>query len=1111
MRRKINLVLSIFIVGVLLLCVAPTFAKGPTNTGQLSFHKATALNPTRTLSNINNWSYWMYYDGQSGIDPDGNAGGIYPRGTAGVIFEDGFVWGLKVNEAPQIRVGGQTYEVGTKALLDHIYRIRSDWRTLTPAQVLQDAAEFFRKQVGSVTNQDLADIIEQYELDWRNWPVDQGAPWTDVNGDGVYDPDVDEAGIANADQVVYIRVDDSDPGATTNLYGSPPIGIELQVTAWGYNQPTARLGQIIFKKYKIINKRNENLNDMYVAQWCDPDVGNYSDDVVGSDSVLSLGFAYNGSENDDEFASFGLAPAAMGYDFFQGPMLPGQAGEDLNNNGVDDAEDFAVFDLQRVGPGFINLPMTSFGYFSAGNQEWDDPDLGIYDGTLQWYNLLRGFITNTNVDNPTPFTHRATGKPTKFPLNGDPVTGTGDIDGTGANFAPADRRMSLSTGPFTMAPGETQEVVVAIIGGLGNSRTQSVADVKLTDEIAQQLYDNLFGTIPKPPAPPNVRVTPLENEIVLNWGWDEASVKATEEKIFYDSDTTGYAFEGYNLYQLPSATASKDQGVLIATFDLVNGVQTITGKKFLPEFGADVEVPLQFGKDTGIQRYFVIDRNYITGEALFPSNTYYFAVTAYNYNDNPQLIEAKTLESPVTAIPVRTQSPPPGKKYTVDPLTDITAERVAGASDGQVSVTVVDPASVTGHKYQIFFATDEDTTSATFGEILWGLMDVTDNVVKLSKQPQAASLAEASDAPVVDGLQIRVSGPPAGIKAIVQISNRNGPLSDEDMDDAGRPFGGNSVWHSLSAPSDLNRWYMSAGGGDGNIERMARSIENANAHDFEVRFTDQDSSVYLHWYGNDSHEFLPLTAWDVGVGTYDDASDDFRLLTGGGVVEGGFANFAAYADPWAGYPATDWLYLRRAEPYGNPAGSYDAYATEVLVGPLNYDFWGNTAEVIARTIFCDFGGGGTLPEAGTTVRWVTNKPNSEADVWEFTAPQVESGIALERADAERLTVYPNPYYAFNPQEPDRFTKQVTFYHLPAKAEIRIFDLAGNQVRKLERPSSYDDGTTQFMNWDLKNEKGLPVASGVYIARAKMTLSDGSTVTKVLKIFIVQERQILEFF
>ena len=54
-------------------------------------------------------------------------------------------------------------------------------------------------------------------------------------------------GVANADQVIWYVVSDADVGTTSSLYGCTPIGIEIQYTLWGYNQPGAALGQIVFK------------------------------------------------------------------------------------------------------------------------------------------------------------------------------------------------------------------------------------------------------------------------------------------------------------------------------------------------------------------------------------------------------------------------------------------------------------------------------------------------------------------------------------------------------------------------------------------------------------------------------------------------------------------------------------------------------------------------------------------------------------------------------------------------------------------------------------------------------------------------------------------------
>ena len=49
-------------------------------------------------------------------------------------------------------------------------------------------------------------------------------------------------------------------------------------------------------------------------------MGDYTNDFVGVDTTLSLMFSYNGVADDDDYAAYGLAPAAVGYDFFAGPI-----------------------------------------------------------------------------------------------------------------------------------------------------------------------------------------------------------------------------------------------------------------------------------------------------------------------------------------------------------------------------------------------------------------------------------------------------------------------------------------------------------------------------------------------------------------------------------------------------------------------------------------------------------------------------------------------------------------------------------------------------------------------------------------------------------------------
>jgi hypothetical protein len=91
----------------------------------------------------------------------------------------------------------------------------------------------------------------------------------------------------------------------------------------------------------------------------------------------------------------------------------------------------------------------------------------------------------------------------------------------------------------------------------------------------------------------------------------------------------------------------------------------------------------------------------------------------------------------------------------------------------------------------------------------------------------------------------------------------------------------------------------------------------------------------------------------------------------------------------------------------------------------------------------------------------------------------------------------------NTEEINKYNRFVTFSHLPREARIRIYNLAGVQVRDIQKNSA-----TQFERWDLANESGLPVGSGLYIVHIDMPAL-GST--KILKLAVVQEQQILDRF
>lgn len=474
-----------------------------------AFYQAQTNIGNSTYWNINNIAGWIAADGSSANAPDFSPGVTYPRSTATTIFQDGLVWGGIVQSSrnpiwPKLRVGGQTYRSGTipghiavagdvnndpipsDPALARAYRVRRDWATLTidDPEVRRDAAEINLVDINDVTDAMAQAVLDQYALDWANWPATLGAPFEDIDGNGDYDPAIDIAGIASADQVVWLVCNDVNNDATSNFHGSPPIGIELQITMWGYKGENTPLGQLSFQRYLLINKSGNQIDSMFVARWSDPDIGNYRDDFAGCDSLLDLAYAYNGYPNDSEYNAYGIAPAACGYALLQGPVVPSPGNT-------------AIFNLQEL-PDHKNLAMTSFCYFAAGDAV-NDPTLGDYEGTRQWYLLLNGYYPFEDLTGLVPYTHRSgphAGRSTKFPLNGDPLLGSGDLDGEGTNHSPGDRRIISATGPFYMMPGDSQEVIYAIVGGISDHYLTAINNMKSNLENARTLYSTLFTNIP---------------------------------------------------------------------------------------------------------------------------------------------------------------------------------------------------------------------------------------------------------------------------------------------------------------------------------------------------------------------------------------------------------------------------------------------------------------------------------------------------------------------------------------------------------------------------------------------------------------------------------------
>ena len=108
--------------------------------------------------------------------------------------------------------------------------------------------------------------------------------------------------------------------------------------------------------------------------------------------------------------------------------------------------------------------------------------------------------------------------------------------------------------------------------------------------------------------------------------------------------------------------------------------------------------------------------------------------------------------------------------------------------------------------------------------------------------------------------------------------------------------------------------------------------------------------------------------------------------------------------------------------------------------------------------------------------------NSFNPVYRFSTDDIiaEKGDLSVAKDAmELINVVPNPYYGYSSYETNQLDNRVKITNLPQQATISIFTVSGTLVREIKK----DDNVTS-VDWDLKNNYGIPISSGLYIIHVR---------------------------
>lgn len=989
--------------------------------------------------------------------------------------------------------------------------------------------------------------------DLADWPTGLGAPTIDADGNDVNL--LSQPLAARRDRKINLAAGErpkflgdqmlwwvmNDMGNTHNDSDADPIGAEVHGLAFAFDAP-GDIGNTTFYKYNIFYKGRVPLTDTYMGIFSDPDMGDFGDDWVGSEPTRGVGYVWNSDNFDGGGEGYGTPPPAVGYDFFQGPIVP-SPGDVAHVSG-------------REVPNFKNLGMTSFVFYNNGGGVTEDP------GTAEdYYNYMQA-----RWKDGKPITYGGNGRdfsdtPTKYMFDGD-AANCGywtecNSDGAGAKISPGDRRFVLSTGPFTINPGDQQEIVYGIVYGMGTDNFNSVTRMLQADELAQAAFDVNFD-LADPPSTPEVSVTALDGQIVLEWTNGPRSNNYLESYRQLDPFAppgSYFEFQGYDVYQY--ADIADQVGKVIATYDKVDNV-----KQVLENIPGQPGYIGATGRDSGVQTYHSIG-------GLVNYKEYYFGVQAYAYNETslPKVFRSTIARVVATPAPPSATLSESAQELAFGGTLVPFAKGASNIGQGVVTARVVNPAALKNATYTVEFYPHPSATAEPFGRVApmeeIGIEDPVQTDFSASKGAAAGCLTydikrdgevvfngksgnwcapQRQNVIVIDGLLFSVTGPPPGIAGFNWVK-----IKGVDQTDACGSFQFNGSGFPATCTSDRPPasfpWGIHAGGAQipygpasdgtsflGRATRGAGVGSQIGAQDFEIRFTDAatNGNTPKGWraFQDGAVMNVPFEVWNIGVGTPNNTADDIRLVpaildnnTQMEFDQGGDHAISGGAND----PLTDWIYFYHPDADGD--GNDDTTPGQAGYESFMFGPGDVHTEVFARLVFVCFNCGtappypqGKHPDLGSVWRITTLKPNNAGDIFTLNTGAYDSdgdgtpeALGAEPkdytgADSEELLagigVSPNPYKGASAYEKSQLIDEVRFTGLPETATIRIFTLNGTLIRTLEKA-----GPGRTLPWDLTTNNQLPIASGMYLVHVELP----GGLEKVIKFAVIKKRVHLNVF
>lgn len=555
-----------------------------------------------------------------------------------------------------------------------------------------------------------------------------------------------------------------------------------------------------------------------------------------------------------------------------------------------------------------------------------------------------------------------------------------------------------------------------------------------------------------------------------------------------------------------------------------------------------------------------IEKDPFTGEPLIKGHEYYFSITHYYLNHqvivprgggsfgtpgdyyDPLGTAIEEFDTPLIIAVF-------GEDQYAPAWRGLDGNRISGASDGAIKVLTVNPDQLTGDEYTVEFFEDRNQAPGTPYAPFWRVKNNRTNNIVLDSSKVYDFDTTKYAGKVTDGFIVKVKPVEAQIGLGTKV--RYTPSANRWY----TTFRNDSATGVFYVGKDLPQGSPAVIGGTSNAQ--SNYIRANRLRTVELRFgvpgkayrylngfkgtpiTRRTTYIYAPYIfasdttGSGIQKFgegfvdVPFQAWVKDAKN----NEEYQLAVG----------FVELSRTIFGNPDGEWDPGQVNSPLGNEAiiifdAPYDPTGSQIVYTGGSGTYSGNNFPDIIR--------GYNLNDPNATADQIAQaqsqffnamyvvslKKNANGDFYQpgdvltipmevypytssdkFTFRTVFKGQLTEDQQRElfnKVNVFPNPLFGFNPATSYANTAPdepfVTFSNLPEDVTIKIFTLSGIRVRTLTTSDKSSPSST-FLRWNLKNEDGLRVASGLYLA----IVSSPKFGEKILKFSVILPQKQIE--